>query len=262
MRKHREGWGCVYLITNLVNGKRYVGCDTTGKPETNRWKKHIWHACTGVSKGPLHRAMRKAWKIDKHWKSFKFEVIWRGPRKNLLEKEVSYIKKLHTYNADLLGDKSYNLTVGGEGFRGKHSKASRKKMSIGVKRRFEDPAERAKMQDGQLWRYANPAEHEKQRASQILLCKDPAECAKRSAMQLRRYSDPAEHEKTSAGNCRRWSNPAERVHQSIAQTQRYKDPAERMKQSISGKARYAAMTPEAHKVYWHKTHPNGTRKKA
>lgn len=132
--------GCIYLISNLVNGKRYVGYDSTGEPEKNRWNGHIKAAFDKNSKYPLHRAIRK-YGVE----SFSAEVIWRGPISLLNAKEIYFIKKYRSYMNDLLGDKSYNLTKGGEGFRGVQSKRSRKKMKQSQLRRFENPAERKKL---------------------------------------------------------------------------------------------------------------------
>lgn len=196
MRKHREGWGCVYLITNLVNGKRYTGYDTTGDPENHRWKHHKARAVNTKDRRPLYAAMRKAYKRDGHWKNFKLEIIWRGPIEDLSAKEVYYVKKLHTYNRDPFGDKSYNMTLGGEGFHGKVSKRTRRLMIA-----------------TQILRYTNPAEHEKLSTAQLRRYEDELEHEKQSAGGRRRYENLAEREKTGAAAVRAWAakTPEERV---------------------------------------------------
>lgn len=131
IKQPSEPRGCIYLLTNLVNGKRYVGQDQTGDPENHRWKAHIKAAFIYNSQYPLHRAMRKADRKSKgKTVGLSAEIIWRGPVSQLNCKETYYIKKLHSYVRDPLGDKSYNQTIGGDGARGhKHSKKTLKQMS-------------------------------------------------------------------------------------------------------------------------------------
>jgi hypothetical protein len=61
---------CAYLVTNLHNGKRYVGIiATSGKTINKRWREHCYEASYD-SKKLLHRAIRKYGET-----AFRVEVI-------------------------------------------------------------------------------------------------------------------------------------------------------------------------------------------
>lgn len=109
----------VYLITNKINGKQYVG-QTIQKLE-DRWKTHR----SSIS-GCL--ALKSA--IEKYCPdNFTVEVIYEAnSMEELNKKEQEFINKLNT-----LAPNGYNLTTGGE--RPKYSEESRKKMSQSSKGR-------------------------------------------------------------------------------------------------------------------------------
>lgn len=106
-------FGIIYVITNMVNGKQYVG-QTTRTLKT-RWRFHLRTARDG-STGALPRA------IIKYGKSaFEMEQVdVAESQKGLNEREVFHVARLGTYG------KGYNLTPGGgqEGI----SEETRKKM--------------------------------------------------------------------------------------------------------------------------------------
>ena len=89
----------IYLITNKVNGKQYVGqsADIEG-----RWKKHIRdinnYDCV------IYRALRK-YGIE----NFSFEVLEECDVDKLDEREIYWINELDTYK------NGYNMTLGGGG---------------------------------------------------------------------------------------------------------------------------------------------------
>lgn len=93
---------CVYIHTNKINGKKYVG-QTCQKPEY-RWRKD----------GRGYRSETYFGKaIQKHgWDSFEHEIVASNLTKEEADNfEVLLINKLDTMNPD----KGYNLTKGGEG---------------------------------------------------------------------------------------------------------------------------------------------------
>jgi hypothetical protein len=96
--------GFVYSVTNLVNGKVYVGC--TKNPAATRWSQHVSRAKKG-SLCPLHQAIRKYGKT-----TFKVEVVAsvEGSYDDLLVAEIRQIEA-----HDCIAPKGYNLTKGGEG---------------------------------------------------------------------------------------------------------------------------------------------------
>ena len=89
--------GYIYLITNKLDGKQYVG--QTSRDIHTRFAEH----CTekrGHSR--LHNAIQKY-----GWQNFSIEELEQVPNDKLDEREIYWIKKLDTYN------NGYNLTTGG-----------------------------------------------------------------------------------------------------------------------------------------------------
>lgn len=91
----------IYKITNLINGKVYIGQSTNIK---HRWKEHIQEAKNGIKKYALYNAMRK-YGVE----NFSFEIIEECLEEELDKKEVSYIEKYNSYYG------GYNSTLGGQG---------------------------------------------------------------------------------------------------------------------------------------------------
>jgi hypothetical protein len=134
MRKHRDGWGCIYSALNLVKDLEYIGKDQTGDPKNHRWKNHAMSATKIKPKSYFVRAVKAAGGPE----FFKWSVIWRGPVEELCAKEVYYIARRHTW----VGDpkcRGYNLTQGGDGLRAgfKHSKKAKRRMSVAQQRRWD-----------------------------------------------------------------------------------------------------------------------------
>lgn len=74
--------GFIYKITNLINGKIYIG-QTTCSIE-DRWKEHLHSAKKSVSENrPLYRAINKYGK-----ENFSIEKIEELPINLLCEREV------------------------------------------------------------------------------------------------------------------------------------------------------------------------------
>ena len=121
--------GRVYLVTNLVNDKRYVG-QTIGSI-AHRWRGHIKGANRGDT-GLLAKAIRKYGRDN-----FNIEELHACTVPLLDIAERSYVKTLNT-----LCPAGYNLTTGG---RGNHvmSSITRRKISIASRAQWADPAMRA-----------------------------------------------------------------------------------------------------------------------
>jgi len=108
----------IYVITNLVNGKKYVG--KTRLPIERRWQHHL-SKCKMGSNYRLYQAIRK-YGIN----SFKIESVATTSSEetlSLLERE--WITKLDTYNYEF----GYNMTTGGDGWSGNtHTEETRRKI--------------------------------------------------------------------------------------------------------------------------------------
>lgn len=110
----------VYLITNTVNDKKYVGI--TRKGYKNRFKGHI-SACEKGKSNILYNAFRK-YDIE----NFTVELIENNiPDDCANEREIYYIKKYNTFYKNRCG---YNMTTGGGGTVGyEFTDEDRKKIS-------------------------------------------------------------------------------------------------------------------------------------
>jgi len=99
--------GCIYKITNTINGKSYIG-KTVQVPE-RRWYLHKYYARHNHG-GALYNAIRKYGED-----TFTFEVLDRDILESELgAKEVEYIITFNTCVMDGLGH-GYNMTRGGDG---------------------------------------------------------------------------------------------------------------------------------------------------
>ena len=109
----------VYVVTNKVNGKIYIGkTETTLK---RRWDSHVVAAKRG-SKSYFHAAIRK-------YGPAAFEATPLSSavsRDNMEELEIFFIAKYHSTDCEI----GYNLTNGGDGRGGfKHSEETKRKIS-------------------------------------------------------------------------------------------------------------------------------------
>lgn len=95
----------IYLITNLINGKQYVGQTTKGY--LKRWRDHCTYANRINIDRQSHQLIDKV--IDKYGISnFKIELLETVSIEQKDETEQFYIQKYDTYN------NGYNLTIGGD----------------------------------------------------------------------------------------------------------------------------------------------------
>ena len=95
----------VYLITNTVNGKRYVGITKNGY--LHRFREHVSSA-NNNSHNLIHAAIRKYGEI-----SFTVELIESNVSDEIAgDREQYYIRLYDTY---YINRKGYNMTIGGNG---------------------------------------------------------------------------------------------------------------------------------------------------
>jgi group I intron endonuclease len=133
----------VYLITNKINGKKYVG--QTIWDENRRFKRHVYDAMTGKWDYPLHRAIRKYGKD-----SFDIKILVRCINlEELNRREELCIGLFKTLAPD-----HYNLHTGGNSH--VTSEESKKKMSESRKGGKHTPETIDKMRVSQKGRTFTP----------------------------------------------------------------------------------------------------------
>jgi len=95
--------GVIYKITNLLNGKIYVG-------QTINFQHRIHcHKCS--NRTGVDAAIKKY-----GWENFKIEVIEECPIEKLDEREIFWIFELNCKSPN-----GYNLTNGGDSLKGEHN---------------------------------------------------------------------------------------------------------------------------------------------
>ena len=112
--------GYIYLRTNKINGKQYVGQTTDLKVRENVWNNFSHHYA-----GKAIDAARAKYGID----AFDFEILKECKDEELNQWEMYYIKELNTKVPN-----GYNMTDGGEGRNGSSvSEETKKKISETLK---------------------------------------------------------------------------------------------------------------------------------
>lgn len=111
----------IYLITNLVNGKKYVGQSVD---IVRRYNEHI--ADSKTSNQVLYKAMRKY-----GLENFSFEILIEVEKDLLDLMEIYYINKYNTY-IYATNSNGYNMTTGGYSVSGSNSPNSKIVICEGV----------------------------------------------------------------------------------------------------------------------------------
>ena len=152
-----DKFGFVYLITNIQNGKGYVGCKQYKLYSRMKERKSDWKTYIGSSKW----LMQDIKKIGKE--HFKFEVIAEYKnRRSLRYYELYYQMKFNVLSSTFEGTDEpayYNSRVGGKFYRPVESYQDpeyRKKLSKTVKKGMEDPEVRKIIKESNKRRVKDP----------------------------------------------------------------------------------------------------------
>jgi group I intron endonuclease len=216
----------VYLVTNRVNGKRYVGITT--KTLAQRWYEHCWLAEHGGTQA-LYKAIRKH-----DPSSFTVEQIDTAESlEELLEKERSHINRLATYAK--LGT-GYNMTLGGDGVFGfEFDVETRHRMAAKGRARFSDPKERAlqRLRQSRYWNHLRRTE-QSARIKEVH-AKDPEQSCRHSKF-MKSFSDSDQMRKRARLF---WDSPGAKDRFKARIAAYWSDPANRAKRSAEIKQRFA-----------------------
>lgn len=99
--------GVIYKITNLINGKIYIGQTVVSEPQ--RWQAHIWNAYNNPTNDCIYlcNAIKKYGR-----KNFKREILEEIDNLDELnDKKIYYIQKYNSTNPEI----GYNICIGGGG---------------------------------------------------------------------------------------------------------------------------------------------------
>ncbi len=116
----------IYKITNIINGKLYIGL-TTQKNPSRRFDRHVCNALAGVDTY-FYNSIRRYGKS-----SFKFEVIYSVNNMDDLNWAERYFIRLYQTTDKQYG---YNILPGGKHFM--MSEETKLKLSIKIKEQFKN----------------------------------------------------------------------------------------------------------------------------
>lgn len=224
-----EGCGAVYLITNLVNDKVYVG--QTWRRVTIRWCQHKSDAAAG-SLTHLHRAIRG-------YAPENFAIALLGfsaTQEGLDNMERMWIAVLGSANRKI----GYNLTFGGVS--GRPTAETIQKMSEAKKKNWENPEYRDKMTDISTHLSGEPERREKMSGESKARWQNPDFREQMIFGIIATLATPEVKAKKSAAMAQVWENPAHRavIQKGISNSQakksasmkkKWEDPAYREKRA-------------------------------
>lgn len=211
--------GVIYKIQCLVGEKRtYVGQHCTENPHI-RWRQHVAAARRGADY-PLYRAMRKY-----GVKNFRFDVIWCGPREQLNEKELHYIRLIGTLTDDVRGG-GYNLSaIGGVGLT---SQATRDKMRGAMQRLYTtDPSVRARVSAGTLAAMRADPSIQKRAAATRTGCKRSEETRRKLSENKRKFYAENPDKRSICGDTLRGKHLSAEHRQKLSAAAKVRTPRER-----------------------------------
>lgn len=134
-----NGTYCVYIHTNKINGKKYIGQTINGEAPNKRWLNGKGYInCTYFYKA-----------IQKYgWDNFEHEVI----ASNLTQEEANHFEELLIEKFETINpDKGYNLKSGGEN--NKLSEATKRKIGDSNKGKIISDEQKKRISEAQTGRH-------------------------------------------------------------------------------------------------------------
>ena len=125
MAKERRICG-IYSITNLINGKRYIG---QSRNIIQRWREHKSYLRRNAH---TNEVLQRAWNKYSE-ENFNFEIIEECLLEELNDREIYLIKE---YESNVDTDKGYNLDYGGNYPAGWSDLTKQKRIDAGIKKRI------------------------------------------------------------------------------------------------------------------------------
>jgi len=197
--------GYIYVATNVVNGKKYVG--QTCVSLERRWAQHLSAARNG-SNYALHGALRKYGASN-----FKVEVCEEvdGLLANLLSREVHHIHRLGSSYPQ-----GYNLTSGGEGLDWSNP-VLRERHLVAVRKSSSKESWKKAQRQGAQKRLSNPEWQKKNREALSSLHSSPQWRSENKARWKAFHSDPLFQKKLAEGILQRSEGSWKENHKSAMQ---------------------------------------------
>ncbi len=191
-----EIYGVIYICTNIVNGKQYVGQTTAADPLGYWLRAHCYAARCG-SKKLFHKAIRKYGEI-----AFTFEVIWYANDKISLDlSEDSFIDLFNT-----MAPNGYNLKTGGA--RGKFSNELKANHRVIMKEVRNRPEILEQTATNSRVFHARPATKTKHRAAIKAALNAPGMHEILSAAITEGLAPPEVRQKLASATRDSWTDPA------------------------------------------------------
>lgn len=207
---------CVYVHTNKINGKRYVG--VTGQNPKKRWGGGAGYA----TNSHFYSAIKKY-----GWNGFSHEII--ADRLSLDDAYALERKLISEYNSTNRKC-GYNIDLGGSGS-GTKTSESRERNRAKMNRLYRETDLREKISLGGQRRFSRVEEHKK--------LSDAAIC---------RNQDPVKFANICEGNRRRWEKEEEHKKMSESLKKYYAQNPQRLKEMSEERKHYFAEHPEKKKT--------------
>jgi group I intron endonuclease len=171
--------GIIYLATNQVNGKQYIGQST--HPLEERWQEHCALARSSRCRYVFHKAIRKYGAT-----AFEVHVIETGfvSQEELNAAEARWVVDLKTQLPH-----GYNTRAGG-GSHGALHPRTKKTISLLAKGRKMSAKARAKMSATRIEHFKDPAFRRRHQERQRRLAKNPVTKARQDIARRKRLADP------------------------------------------------------------------------